>query len=70
MIPSAKQGKSSNQPTLLSKDSLDALNKLIQDKLASLETRIVSVEDHINKHHGQFIDIIKDIEKKAIQPLV
>ena len=65
MMPSAKQGKSNNPPPSPSKDSLDALSKLIEDKFASLEARIVSVEDQINKHHEQFINMIKDIEQKA-----
>ena len=65
MMPSAKQGKSNNPPPSPSKDSLDALSKLIEDKFASLEARIVSVEDQINKHHDQFINMIKDIEQKA-----
>ena len=64
-MPSAKQEKSNNQPPSPSKNSLDALSKLIEDQFASLQARIVSVEDHINKHHEQFIDMIKDIEKKA-----
>ena len=64
MMPSAKQGKSNNPPPSPSKDSLDALSKLIEDKFASLEARIVSVEDQINKHHDQFI-MIKDLEQKA-----
>ena len=62
MMPSAKLVKSSNPPPSPSKDSLDALSKLIKDKFASLEACIVSVEDQINKHHEQFIDMIKDIE--------
>ena len=53
MMPSAKRGKSNNPPPSPSKDSLDALSKLIEDKFASLEARIVSVEDQINKHHDQ-----------------
>ena len=65
MMSSPKQGKSNNQLPSPSKDSLDALSKLIEDKLASLEARIVSVEDLINKHYEQFINIIKDIEQKA-----
>ena len=65
MMPSAKQEKSNNQPPSPSKNSLDALSKLIEDQFASLQARIVSVEDHINRHHEQFIDMIKDIEKKA-----
>ena len=65
MMLSAKQGKSNNPPPSPSKDSLDVLSKLIEDKFASLEARIVSVEDQINKHHEQFIHMIKDIEQKA-----
>ena len=65
MMPSAKQGKSNNPPPSPSKDSLDALSKLIEDKFASLEACIVSVEDQINEHHEQFINMIKDIEQKA-----
>ena len=49
-MPSTKQGKSNNPPPS-PKDSLDALSKLIEDKFASLEARIVSVTDQINKHH-------------------
>ena len=64
MLP-VKQGKSNNSPPSPSKDSLDALSKLIDDKFTSLEARIVSVEDQTNKHHGQFIDMIIDIEQKA-----
>ena len=64
-MPLAKQGKSNNPPPSLSKDSLDALSKLTEDKFASLKARIVSVEDQINKHHEQFINMIKDIEQKA-----
>ena len=64
-MPSTKQGKSNNPPPSPSKDSLDALSKLIEDKFASLEARIVSVEDQINKPHEQFINMIKDIEQKA-----
>ena len=65
MMSSAQQGKSNNPPPWLSKDSLDALSKLTEDKFASLEARIVSVEYQINKHHEQFIDMIKDVEQKA-----
>ena len=64
-MPSTKQGKSNNPPPSPSKDSLDALSKLIEDKFASLEARIVSVEDQVNKHHDQFINMIKDIGQKA-----
>ena len=64
-MPLAKQGKSNNPPSSPSKDSLDALNKLIEDKFASLEARIVSVEDQINKHQEQFINMVKDIKQKA-----
>ena len=65
MMPSTKQGKSNKLPPSPSKDSLDALSKLIEDKFASLEACIVSVEDQINKRHEQFINMIKDIEQKA-----
>ena len=65
MTPSAKQEKSNNPPPSLSKDSLDGLRKLIEDKFVSLEAHIVSLEDQINKHYEQFIDMIKDIEQKA-----
>ena len=65
MMPLTKQGKSNNPPPLPSKDSLDALSKLIEDKFTSLEACIVSVEDQINEHHEQFINVIKDIEQKA-----
>ena len=65
MMPSTKQGKFNNPPPPPSKDSLDALSKLIKDKSASLEAHIVSVEDQINKHDEQLIDMIKDIEQKA-----
>ena len=65
MMPSAKQGKSNNPPPSPSKNSHDALSKLNEDKFASLEARIVSVEDQINKHYEQFIDMIKDIDQKA-----
>ena len=64
-MPSTKQGKSRNPPPSASKNSLNALSKLIEDKFASLEARIVSVEDRINKHHEQLIKMIKDIEQKA-----
>ena len=49
-MPSTKQGKSSNSPPSPSKVSFNALSKLIEDKFASLEAHIVSVEDQINKH--------------------
>ena len=65
MMPSAKQGKSNNPPPSPFKDSLDALGKLIEDNFASLEARMVSIEDQINKRHEQFFDIIKDIKQKA-----
>ena len=65
MMPSAKQEKSNNPPPSLSKDSLDGLRKLIEDKFVSLEAHIVSLEDQMNKHYEQFIDMIKDIEQKA-----
>ena len=65
MMSSAKQGKSNNPPPSSSRNSLDALSKLIEDEFASLEACIVSVEDQINKHHEQFIDTIKDIQQKA-----
>ena len=64
-MPSAKQEKYSNPPPSPSKDSLDAVSKLIEDKFASLEARLVSVEDQISKHHEQFINMIKDIDQKA-----
>ena len=60
MISSAKQGKSNNPPPSPSKDSLDALSKLIEDKFAKF-----SVEDQINEHYEQFTDMIKDIKQKA-----
>ena len=69
MMPSTKQGKSNNAPPSPSKNSLDALSKLIEDKFASLGAGIVLVEDQINKHHEQFIDMIKDIEQKVISAL-
>ena len=47
----AKQTKSNNTPPSLSKGSVNALSKVIKDQ--------------INKYHGQFIDRIKDVEKKA-----
>ena len=65
MMPSAKQGKSKNPPSSPYQDSLNALSKLTKDKFASLETRLVLVEDQINEHHEQFINMIKDIEQKA-----
>ena len=65
MMPSTKQGKFNNPAPPPSKDSLDALSKLIKDKSASLEAHIVSVEDQINKHDEQLTDMIKDIEQKA-----
>ena len=54
---STKQGKSNNPPPSPSEDSIDALSKLIEDKFASLEARIVSVEDQI-------------LNREQIQPLV
>ena len=45
MMPSAKQGKSNNPSPSLSKDSLHALSKLTEDKFASLEAHIVSIEE-------------------------
>ena len=65
MMPSAKQGKPNKPPPSSSKDSLDALGKVTEDKFASIATCIVSVEDQINKHHEQFIDLVKDMEQKA-----
>ena len=65
MMHSAKQVKSNNLPPSPSKDSLDTLSKLIEDKFTSLEACKVLVEDQINKHHEQFIDMIKDIEQKT-----
>ena len=64
-MPSAKQGKSDNPPPSTSRDSLDTLSKLIEDKFTSLEACMVSVEDQIKKHHEQFINMVKDIEQKA-----
>ena len=64
-MPSTKQGKSNNPPLSPSKDSLDALSKLTEDNFASLEACIVSVTGQINKHHEQFINMIKDTEQKA-----
>ena len=63
-MPSPKQEKSNPLPSQ-SKASLDALSKLTEDKFASLEACIVVVEDQINKHYEQFIDMIKDIDQKA-----
>ena len=65
MMLSAKQGKSNNPPLSPSKDSLDALSKLIEDKFASLEARIVLVVNQANKHREQFSYMIKDIEMRA-----
>ena len=65
MMPSAKQGKPNKPPPSSSKDSLDALGKVTEDKFASIAACIVSVEDQINKHHEQFIDLVKDMEQKA-----
>ena len=42
-MPSAKQGKSNNTPLSPSKDPLDTLSKLIEDKFSNSEARIVSV---------------------------
>ena len=64
MMPSPKQEKSNPLPSP-SKTSLDALSELTEDKFASLEACIVVVEDQINKHYEQFIDMIKDIDQKA-----
>ena len=64
MMPSPKQEKFNPLPSP-SKASLDALSKLTEDKFASLEACIVVVEDQINKHYEQFIDMIKDIDQKA-----
>ena len=64
MMPSPKQEKSNPLPSP-SKASLNALSKLTEDKFASLEACIVVVEDQINKHYEQFIDMIKDIDQKA-----
>ena len=63
-MPSPKQEKSNPLPSP-SKASLDALSKLTEDKFASLEACIVVVEEQINKHYEQFIDMIKDIDQKA-----
>ena len=63
-MSSPKQEKSNPLPSP-SKASLDALSKLTEDKFASLEACIVVVEDQINKHYEQFIDMIKDIDQKA-----
>ena len=41
MMPSAKQGKSNKPPPSPSKDSLDALGKLIEDKFARIAACIV-----------------------------
>ena len=65
MMPSGKQGQSNDPPSSPSKDSLNALSKLTGDIFASLKASIFSVEDQINKHREQFIDVIKDIEQKA-----
>ena len=65
MTPLTKQGKSNNPPPSPSKDSLNALSNLIEGEFACLEVRIVSVEERMNKHHEQFIDMIKDMEQKA-----
>ena len=59
-MPSTKQGKSSNSPPSPSKVSFDALSKLIEDKFASLEAHIVSVEDQINKHLFFFFFFLYD----------
>ena len=65
-MPSTKQGKSSNSPPSPSKVSFDALSKLIEDKFASLEAHIVSVEDQINKHLFFFFFYDNDIHKTLI----
>ena len=45
---------------------MHSLSKLIEDKFVSLEARIVSVEDQINKHHEQLIYImINNIDQKV-----
>ena len=56
MMHAAKQRKSNNTPPSLGKCSLNALNKIIKDQ--------------INKYRGQFIDRVKDVEKKQIQTLI
>ena len=56
MMRAAKQRKSNNTPPSLAKCSLNALSKVIKDQ--------------INKYRGQFIDRVKDIEKKKIQTLI
>ena len=50
MMRAAKQRKSNNTPPSLAKCSLNALSKVIKDQ--------------INKYRGQFIDRVKDVEKK------
>ena len=45
MMPSRKRGKSNEPPSSPSKDSLDALSKLIGDIFASLKTSIFSVKE-------------------------
>ena len=65
MMPSTKQRKSNNPPPSPSKNSLDALSKLTEDQFSSLEAGRVTVEDQINKHHEQLINMIKGIEQKA-----
>ena len=56
MMHAAKQRKSNNTPPSLGKCSLNALSKIIKDQ--------------INKYRGQFIDRVKDVEKKQIQTLI
>ena len=51
MMHAAKQRKSNNTPPSLGKCSLNALSKIIKDQ--------------INKYRGQFIDRVKDVEKKT-----
>ena len=65
MISSAKQRKSNKPLPPPTKDSFDALSKLTEDKFTSSGVCITLVEDQINKHHQQFIDMIRDKKQKA-----
>ena len=72
-MPSAKQSKTVNNPSKPSntppqsptKDSIASIRSLIENKVASLEEHINTVENKITEQYKEVIGLIRNIDKTA-----
>ena len=72
-MPSAKQSKTVNNPSkpsntppqLPTKDSIASIRSLIENKVASLEEHIDTVENKITEQYKEVIGLIRNIDKTA-----